>query len=317
LAASQIKLQLMEVYPDEHKVQLVHRAGTKEETVETVCLYEMDRSDRIDHLSSLYLPPFKENHRRLESLVGIMEKLRSEEGCPWDRKQTPEMLRKYVIEEAYEVVEAINRKDDGELEEELGDLLLQVVFLSSIAAEKASFTINDVIEGIVEKMIFRHPHVFEDANKEEFTYEKWEARKREEKGHENLCRQMKELPKSFPAYLKALKVQKKATLASLDFENPDQILEKLKEEVDELEDAMKEKDQNLIVEESGDIIFTVLNLLRHLKLEFEDVLNGATDKFIQRMEAVEKRAQADGLDLLNMDGKQADRYWEAVKKERN
>ncbi len=193
MVASNVKLGLMDYYDDEHEVIVIRGAGIRnEEEVQRVPLYELDRLDILDHLTSVYIPRVEDKKGRygFKDLVEIMEKLRSEDGCPWDRKQTHDTLKPYMIEEAYEVLEAIDQEDHYLLEEELGDLMLQVVFHAQIADENGFFDVEDVIDQICNKLVRRHPHVFSDviAETSEDVLVNWEAIKREEKERNNtLC----------------------------------------------------------------------------------------------------------------------------------
>lgn len=309
--ASEVKLHLMEEYNQEDKeVYLVHGAGLPDEIVEKMPLYDIDRSEHISYLTSLYLPPENSIHvRRLNGLTSIMETLRGEDGCPWDRKQDFSSLRKYVIEEAYEVVDAIEREDWDGLCEELGDLLLQVVFLSQIAKEANLFDVADVMETINTKLINRHPHVFAQEDKDAFNMEVWEKIKRQEKGYERIHAQMEDIPKNFPAYLRAEKAQKKAALVGFDWPDAKGALEKVQEELKELEEVLEKTDSKRTFEETGDLIFSVVNVVRLLRLDFREVLEKATDKFISRFRIMEEAIIASGRQMEDLDLDTLEECW--------
>ncbi|SHF03618.1 nucleoside triphosphate pyrophosphohydrolase [Alkalibacter saccharofermentans] len=313
--ASELKLFLMDShYPQDKEVFLVHKAGIIGEKIEKVKLYEIDRSEDIDYLTSLYIPPEKaKNPRSMELLLETMERLRSEDGCPWDREQTFASLRKYIIEEAYEVVDAIERDDIDDICEELGDLLLQVVFVSQIAKEEHLFDLGEVVESINAKLVNRHPHVFGNESREEFSMEVWEKIKREEKGYEKVSEQMDNLPNSFPVYLRAEKAQKKASLTGFDWEDPTDALAKVREEAEELEKALLEDDKKKIDEESGDLLFAVINVLRLAKVDFRESLQGATDKFIRRYKHVEAQVSKKGMLMKELSLDELDFYWKDAK----
>jgi tetrapyrrole methylase family protein/MazG family protein len=314
--ASDVKLHLMDEYGRADKeIYLVHEAGLPDELVERIPLHDLDRSDRISYLTSVYLPPETEaSPRRLEGLTGIMDILRGKDGCPWDGQQTYSSLRKYVIEEAYEVVDAIEREDWDGLCEELGDLLLQVVFLSQIGKENQHFELPDVMETIHTKLLYRHPHVFGQADKSAFNMDVWEKLKRQEKGYDRIHTQMEDIPKHFPAYLRAEKAQKKASLVGFDWNDPKDALEKVREELQELQDAMALQDSNQIFDEAGDVIFSVVNMVRLLHLDFREVLEQATGKFIHRFRIMEEQVLATGqkMDALSLEELEA--FWQEAKK---
>lgn len=315
--ASEVKLRLMELYRrDDKEIFLVHGSGLPEERVERIPLYDLDRSPHISYLTSVYLPPEpKERWVHLEGLVEIMERLRSDDGCPWDREQTYASLRKYVIEEAYEVVDAIERQDWDDLCEELGDLLLQVVFLSQLAQEDHWFDVTDVLERIQQKLIYRHPHVFAQEDKNGFTMEVWEKLKREEKGYERISHQMDAIPKHFPAYMRAEKAQKKASLVGFDWKDPKDALEKVKEEWLELEEALIQNRREDVEEEAGDLIFSIINVVRLLKLDFREVLEKTTEKFIHRFTRVEDLVLETGHSMEELDLNALDELWNKAKEE--
>jgi len=250
----------------------------------------------------------------LEDLVAIIKRLRGEGGCPWDRVQTHESLREAMLEEAYEAVDAIERKDTENLKEELGDVLMQVVFHAEIEEETGTFTIEDVIEGICKKMIYRHPHVFGDtkADTADEVLVNWEALKKAEKQITTQSEAMKQIPAALPALTRAKKVQKKAASVGFDFYETGQAMEKVREEVEELTEAI-EQGLGTEEEEFGDILFAMVNISRFLKINPEFALTKATKKFINRFEYVENSALSEGKTLSEMTLEEMDLLWDEAK----
>lgn len=248
-----------------------------------------------------------------ESLIKIMEHLRSPSGCPWDRKQNFSTLRQYVIEEAYEVVDAIDAKDFNKICDELGDLLMQVVFLSQLAKEKGKFEIYHVIRAISEKMIRRHPHVFgnEIAKTPDEVLKKWGRIKKEE-GRKFL---LQGIPKNLPALLQSYRIGQKASHAGFDWGKREDVLRKVEEELSELKIALKKKNKKAIEEELGDILFSIVNLARWLGKNPEFILRKTNKKFIRRFTYMEKLLMKKKMSLHNLDLKEMDLLWEKAKKE--
>ncbi|MBC7083690.1 MAG: nucleoside triphosphate pyrophosphohydrolase [Firmicutes bacterium] len=253
----------------------------------------------------------------LAPLVEIMRKLRGEGGCPWDRKQTHESLRTYVVEEAYEVVQAIDDRDDEELCEELGDLLLQVAFHSQIASESGRFDVGDVIRGIVEKLIRRHPHVFGDveAKDSKAVLRNWERIKQRERADEGgePGSILDNIAGAMPALMRALKVQAKASRVGFDWPDVTGALEKVWEEMDELEQARKAGDKARMAEEVGDVLFAFVNVARFLKVDPEIALGRTVDKFIARFKHIEMRAGEANRRIEDMTLDEMDSLWEEAK----
>ncbi|HEX5324264.1 MAG TPA: nucleoside triphosphate pyrophosphohydrolase, partial [Capsulimonadaceae bacterium] len=272
-AASRVKLALLEIYPPEHDVVIVRSAGLAgAEVVSSLPLAELDHGrSQFDHLTSVLVPPLAEEPAsEFSRLADIMARLRDPvSGCPWDREQTPQTLKKYLVEEAYEVLEAIDEGDPHKYAEELGDLLLQVVFHAQLGREADEFTLADVIRHIVEKLVRRHPHVFGDveaANAEE-VLRNWEAIKRAEPGYEHRSSVLDGVPRGLPALMRAQEISKRAAKAGFEWENIDGVFEKLEEELKELHEARIEKNRESIAVELGDILFTVVNLARFEKVD--------------------------------------------------
>jgi tetrapyrrole methylase family protein/MazG family protein len=250
-----------------------------------------------------------------DELMEIIKKLRSKEGCPWDREQTHESLKTCLLEECYETIEAINNKDSENLCEELGDILLQVALHSVIAEEVKDFTIEEVISAEAEKMIRRHPHVFGDVvvNDSEGVIKNWEEIKKKEKKASNIAEEILEVPKALPATIRAEKVQRKASKAGMDFEGYEQALKKVYEELKELEESIEVGDQSNISEEFGDVMFSVVNLSRFLQLNAENSLTNATNKFINRFVDVFALAESRGQNLSELTPSEQDDLWREVK----
>lgn len=243
---------------------------------------------------------FKRKERySVEDLLKIMEILRSENGCPWDREQTHQSIRKNMIEETYEVVEAIDRQDSVLLQEELGDVLLQVVFHSRMEEEAGRFSFDDVADGICKKLIERHPHIFGDvvAADAEQVLKNWDAIKKQQKGQDSYAQTLADVPNVLPALMRTSKVQQRAARAGFDYENIQQALDDLKSELQELSSALKAGDSKNAGEELGDLLFAAVNVSRFLKLDGEETLTAATEKFIRRFTRVEELSAQKGVDM--------------------
>lgn len=252
-----------------------------------------------------------------EDLLEIMRLLRSESGCPWDREQNHESLKKYLIEETYEVLEAIDLKDKDKLCEELGDVLLQVVFHAQVALEEKTFSMEDVITGVCKKLVLRHPHVFGEvkADTPDEVLVNWEAIKKKEKGLESQTSVLKDVPKNLPALMRSYKVQQKAAQVGFDWDSIDDVFKKIYEEIEELKDVYKSNNVERITEEMGDSFFSLVNLSRFLDVSPELALSGTTNKFIKRFEYIEKESSKSGKKLEDMTLEEMDMLWEKAKKE--
>jgi tetrapyrrole methylase family protein/MazG family protein len=248
-------------------------------------------------------------------LVDIMSRLRAEGGCEWDRAQTHSSLRQYLLEEAHEVLDAIARKDPGFLCEELGDLLIQILFHAQIAKERGQFDISDVIASISEKMVRRHPHVFGDAiaDSPEAVSMQWDHIKRniENRNHSSL---IGGVPKKFPSLLRAAKLTKKAARVGFDWENTEQVMAKVDEEIRELNQAVSGGNPEEMEHELGDVLFALVNLARFLNVNPEVALMTANERFVRRFRAMEKIASESGGSIEEADPATLDRFWEMAKK---
>ncbi len=251
----------------------------------------------------------------VNDLVDIVAILRSENGCPWDREQDHKSLRRGFIEETYEVIEAINKEDRELLKEELGDVLLQIVFHAQIEREQGGFELSDVADGICKKMIERHPHVFGNvsADTTEQVLDNWDAIKKRTKKQKNQTESMLSIPREFPALMRADKVQNKAAKVGFDWDSADGAFKKVGEELSELKEAAAEGNADNIREELGDLLFSVVNVSRFVDADSEEALTAATDKFIRRFSEVERLAAERGIDMKNTDLEELDKLWETVK----
>lgn len=318
LAASEVKLWLSEFYPDEHTVQLATMQADGSYQTETLQLYTLDRNRSFFAGSVLLVPPvaFSEQTRYgFSALVSVMERLRAPDGCPWDAEQTHESLKKDLIEESYELCDAIDEADDAHMTEELGDVLLQVVFHACIAKEQGRFDIRDVADGIVKKLIYRHPHIFGDVTVQdsEEVLKNWDALKQKEKGQTTAAEVLCAVPKRFPALMRSHKIQHKARKVGFDWDSAGQALSKVEEELAELRAAMA-GDGN-VEEEAGDLLFALVNVTRLLGLDAETLLHAASDKFVRRFGRMEELARADGHPIETLPLKEQDAYWDRAKLE--
>ncbi|MBR3759385.1 MAG: nucleoside triphosphate pyrophosphohydrolase [Ruminococcus sp.] len=258
----------------------------------------------------------KQNYN-IDDLIDIVRLLRSEGGCPWDRDQTHESIRTDFLEETCEVIEAIDLKDTELLREELGDVLLQVVFHCRIEEELNSFKFEDICDGICKKLIIRHPHVFGEviADDTDQVLKNWDAIKMETKGQTSYTDTLNSVAKSLPALMRAQKVGKRAMRAGMDFRCTDDAIACIANEKKELDNAVLSGDKANIEEELGDLLFSCVNAARHLGIDAELALKAATDKFIRRFDATEKLVVENGLDMPQLSIEELDVYWEKAKKQ--
>ncbi|MDE6600350.1 MAG: nucleoside triphosphate pyrophosphohydrolase [Oscillospiraceae bacterium] len=257
---------------------------------------------------------FKEKYD-INDLLEIMRILRSENGCPWDREQDHKSIRKDFLEETYEVVEAIDTEDRDLLLEELGDVLLQVVFHSRIEEEKGGFDFGDVADGICQKLIIRHPHVFGDVTAETSgeVLKNWNNIKQQTKGQETYYETLESVCTALPALMRAQKVGQRAKRAGMDFKDAAQVLDCLESEIAELKEAMAEGTSENISEEMGDVLFSCVNLSRHLECDAEESLTRSTEKFIKRFKETEDLIRFDGIDMRSLNIDELDVYWRKAK----
>jgi tetrapyrrole methylase family protein/MazG family protein len=317
LVASEVKMTLNAVYPDGHPVRLVHAAGTKDELVEDLRLYEVDRSEHTGLLTSLYVPPLGEG-TSFEAFQEIVAHLRAPDGCPWDREQTHESLRTHLMEEAYETLDALDSGDFDAIQEELGDLLLQIVLHSQIASEEGEFTVNAVIKGIYDKIVRRHPHVFGEVQLDgvQGVLQNWEKLKEAERKDNG--KQEKGLldgvPLAMPALSQAQEYQDRAARVGFDWPVVEGVLDKILEEVKEIKQAVNEVE---LSEEIGDLFFVLVNLARWKKIDAEAALRETNLKFKRRFAYVEQGAKKQGRSLSDMTLEEMDVLWDEAKGKRS
>ncbi len=319
--ASDIKLVLSEVYGDEYEIYIVNRAGIKgEEKLYKIPMYELDRIDEIDSLTSIYIPKVDKIIKKIydvADIINTMKLLRSEKGCPWDSKQTHESIRQSIIEEAYEVVDAIDREDRDGLVEELGDLLFQIIFHCQIASEEGIFNLYHITTELNKKLIFRHPHVFSEkkVEKSDEVIYNWNKLKYKERGISTYTGILKDIPK-LPSLMRSYKIQERAGQIGFDWESVDGALDKVKEEyyeVIESINAFKGGDVEKLEVELGDLLFAVVNVCRFLNINPEVALNRTVNKFIDRFEIMEIKSRKMGKKLEEMTLEEMDILWNEAK----
>ncbi|RLL41678.1 nucleoside triphosphate pyrophosphohydrolase [Oceanobacillus piezotolerans] len=314
--ASRVKLTLLEDLPPDYQVVIVEAAGSSGERIEYVPLEDLDRQLEVNNLTSVYVPPVPNellNHT-FTNLREVMKVLRSPEGCPWDQEQTHESLKEHSIEEIYELIEAIDQEDDEGIVEELGDILMHVVLHSQIGEDNGYFTVDDVIKGITDKMIYRHPHVFADVHvqsTEEVT-KNWELLKQKEKGEKRQSI-LDGVPQGLPALAKAFKLQKKAAKTGFDWDDVHDIWDKLDEEITEVKEAITAEQQEEIEKEFGDVLFVLANLTRYYNINPEIALMRSNNKFTTRFQYIEEQLKKNGKDIHKTTLKEMDHYWNQAK----
>ncbi len=311
--ASEAKLTLLSVYPDEHPVKLVHAAGTPQEVVEALPLYAIDRSPHLGLLTALYLPPLGEAVS-FEGFHEVVAHLRAPDGCPWDRKQTHQSLRADFLEEAYEVLTALDAGDAAALQEELGDLLLHIFLQTQIAAEEGEFRIADVVRGIHTKIVRRHPHVFGDLKLENEgdVLQNWEKLKAAERKANGQTEKgiLDGVSPALPALAQAQVYQSRAARVGFDWPQREEVWEKLQEELREFQEAAAPDERQA---EFGDILLALVNLARWDGVDAETALREANARFRARFAYIEKQARAQGRALDEMSLSEMDALWNEAK----
>ncbi len=309
--ASQVKAVLLDLYPEEHSVTIVKGAGTSNPVIRELPLYQLDRQDDIDHLTSLYIPPLPEEGS-LISLQEIVAHLRAPDGCPWDRQQDHRSLRPYLLEESYEVLEALDEDNPIKLRDELGDLLLQVMLHAQIALEEGEFRPAEMIASLIRKLKRRHPHVFGQVKVKdaEEVVVRWEIIKQKERGEESQSFLLEGVPKALCALAQAQAYQRKAAQVRFDWDNVEGVWQKLEEEIKELRAA---RTQEELEKEVGDLLFTVANLARWLKVDAESALRMANARFASRFRHLEIEAKRKGKNLEELAPEEMDTLWEEAK----
>jgi len=314
MVASEVKLTLMEVYPDQHPVQLVHGAGTPHAMVESLALYEIDRSPHIGLLTALYVPPLGAA-TSFEAFQEIIAHLRAPNGCPWDREQDHQSLRSDLLEETYEALAALDANDPQAMREEFGDLLLQIVLHAQIASEYGEFRMQDVLHGIHTKIVHRHPHVFGDVEVDGVgkvlqNWEKLKAEERQAKGKSE-AGLLDSVPVALPALSLAEEYQKRVARVGFDWPDVQGVLDKVCEEAAEVRSAEGSKRSA----EIGDLLFAVVNLARWCEADAESVLRETNTRFKRRFSSIEQATRARGKKVAELTPQEMDDLWEAAKKD--
>jgi tetrapyrrole methylase family protein / MazG family protein len=315
LVAAEIKMTLNTIYPDEHPVRFIHAAGTQDELIEDIQLYEIDRSGHIGLTSTLYVPPLGEG-TSLEAFQEIVAHLRAPDGCPWDREQTHESLRNHLMGEAYETLAAMDSGDPMEMAEEFGDLLLQIVLNAQIACEEGEFNMADILKGIYEKIIRRHPHVFGDETLENVqgVLKNWEKLKATERA--NGLKPKKGLldgvPLALPALSQAQEYQDRVGRVGFDWKEVGGVLEKVAEEIQEVREATNAEE---LTAEIGDLLFSLVNLARWKKVDAESALRATNIRFRKRFAYMEEAAKKQDRSLSDMSIDEMEALWQEAKEQ--
>lgn len=316
--AADVKLTLNATYPDLHPVRLVHAAGLPGQVVEDLHLYEIDRSPHIGLLTTLYLPPLEQD-ASFEAFQEVVAHLRAEDGCPWDREQTQQSMGPSLLEETYEALSAFEEGDVDGFREELGDILLVLLLTVQIASEDGDFTFTDVVQGISRKIIRRHPHVFGEVKVDGTSgvLRNWENLKeaeRKAKGKDNGEKPkgiLDNLPKALPALMQAQEYQDRAAHVGFDWPEIEGVIEKLKEEWQEVSEARSEEELH---NELGDLLFATVNLVRWHKADAETLLRKSSQRFRQRFAHIEQTAREQDRKLTDLSLDEMEALWQAAKK---
>ena len=323
--ASDVKLALMEKYGDDYEVVVGHALGIPgQEKMIKVPIHELDRIEGYHNLSIIYVPRSEDaglRNRSFERLHEIVAALRDpESGCPWDIEQTHQSIRKNFVEELYEALEAIDEDDPDKMQEEFGDVLLQIMLHSQMEEEFGSFNVYDVLETLNTKLIYRHPHVFGDTSAEsaEDALKNWEAMKAKEQAANGTAdkrpSKLDGIPKDLPAVLTAYKLQKKAAKVGFDWDSIGPVFDKIKEEIAELEEAISTKDEEEQMKELGDLLFAVINASRFINADPEEALAHTNLKFKLRFQYIEEQLRINGKTFDDTDLIEMDRWWEEAKR---
>ncbi len=318
--ASDVKLALTEQYGDEYEALVVHHISLPDERIEKIRLFELDRLHYVDHLTSLVLPPRKEADKAdklpfdIGPLVDVVAQLRGEGGCSWDKSQTHKSLRRYLIEEVYEALDAIDANDTDGICEEFGDILYQVVIHAKIAEEEGLFSAQDVVDHVTSKMIKRHPHVFskKSLEKSDSSVINWDRLKQDE-GRQQHKHLLDGVAKGMPSLLQSFKLQDKAGRKGFEWPTVDGVWKKLEEELQEFKEAVVEGQFDHMEEEAGDVLFVAVNLLRNYNIEPECALHRANTKFRRRFAHVEDRVKDSGRQWSDFSLDELDAFWNEAK----
>lgn len=317
-SASEVKLTLMEKYPDDYEVTIVTAAGSTAESLTKVPLFELDRVMKLDNLTTLYVPPIHEKENRLkewQTLRQIVAELRGPNGCPWDKEQTHTTLKKYAVEEVYELLQAIDEEDDDHIVEELGDVLLQVFLHAQIGEDNGYFSMEDVLNSIADKMIRRHPHVFGNvkADNTEDVLRNWQQIKSEENRNSGDSLLEGEM-RTDSSLLTSFNYQKKVAKVGFDWPDVSGAWEKFEEELDEWKIELAEGTKDTQVDELGDVLFTIVNLARFYSLSPEQAMIQANKKFKSRFQFIEQSVKNGKGDFSYYTLEELDQYWKDAKK---
>jgi tetrapyrrole methylase family protein/MazG family protein len=323
-SASDAKLTLMDIYPDDYVVVVAHRLGFADERILSIPLHELDHVQGYGNHSMIWVPPTTEDavlNRTFAQLRNIVHTLRSPGGCPWDREQTHQSIRKHLVEEAFEVVETIDNDDPEAMCEELGDLLLQIMLHSEMEEETGMFSVTDVIEAISEKLIRRHPHVFGEAraNNSEEVLANWQQIKQAEKREKGIDVDNQSLldgvPVDLPTLYKATEVQKRAAKVGFDWTEVEPVVAKIREELDEVLQVMAttEAGDSARADELGDLLFAVVNLSRFIKVDADQALAGTVRKFTRRFQYIELKIAQSGRNWSEYTLDELDIWWNEAK----
>lgn len=320
--ASEVKLTLMQKLADDYPVYIVTAAGSAQEKVTKVKLYELDHGMELSNLTSVYVPPVTQaevQYREFSKLRNIIAELRGPNGCPWDQKQTHESLKRYLLEEAYELIDTIDDEDDEAMIGELGDVLLQVMLHAQIGEDEGMFTIDDVVESISTKMVRRHPHVFGDVHVrgEEDVLVNWQKIKEAEKGEQSEApvSLLADVEKSLPNLMRAEAYQKRAAKVGFDWDEVMEAWAKVREEIREVEVELKREipDRTRIKDELGDVFFALVNVARFYKIEPEEAVYGANQKFFRRFMYVEDCVRQNKKLFSDYTLSELDYFWNEAK----
>jgi tetrapyrrole methylase family protein/MazG family protein len=313
--ASDVKLTLNAVYPDTHSVRMVHAAGTPQELIEDMQLYEIDRSPNTGLMTALYIPPLGED-TSFEAFQDVITHLRAVDGCPWDREQTHLSLRQHLLEETYETLAALDAEEPAGLCEELGDLLLQIVLHAQIASEEGAFSMEDILRGINRKIIHRHPHVFGDlkVNSVSGVLENWEKLKANERADNGKKEKglLDGVSRTLPSLSQAQEFQERVKRVGFDWPEIEGALAKITEELDEVKSAVSPEAR---ADELGDLLFAVVNASRWYGVDAESALRKTNRRFHQRFAYIERRAREVGKQLNDMSLEEMDLFWDEAKKQ--
>ena len=317
-SASEVKLTLMEKYPDDYEVTIVTAAGSSDEVLKKVPLYELDRVMELNNLTTLYVPPTYEKESRLkewQTLREVIAQLRGPNGCPWDKEQTHKTLKKYAVEEVYELLQAIDEEDDDHIVEELGDVLLQVFLHAQIGEDSGYFSLEDILASITEKMIRRHPHVFGDVevNNTDQVLSNWQEIKAKE-GKQNNKSLLADALRTDSSLLTSFNYQKQAAKVGFDWPDVSEAWKKFEEELQEWKNELSTNDTDAQTDELGDLLFTVVNLARFYKLSPELAMTQANEKFKRRFQYIEECVKQDRGSFEDYNLEELDQFWNDAKK---